>query len=511
MRQLLLIIATVIVLPVSRPAGAAEAGFLVDAVKAGDISVVRETLQQRADPNEAEADGTTALHWAVQKDRLDIVQALITAGAKVNAKNRYGLIPLVLAAINGNPFITERLLKAGADPRLGVPETGTALMAAARTGNPAVVNALLNAGADVNYPESISGQTALMWAAAEGHGAAVKVLLAAGANIRAQSHEKNTALFFAVRSGDIGSVDALLSAGADVNERIQPEDTPNCDFYCKQYPAGTKISQFGDNMLVVAILNAHFELADFLLNQGADPNAAGTRWAPLQALERVRNYEETQYPAPAVTGKLDSLELAKHLLAHGADPRTRATTITISRGDGAGDQNYVEFKGATAFFLAAKAADVPMMRLLLSARADFTTPTDEHTTPLMVAAGIGCVPGQWIESERDVLAAVKLLVEELKADVNAVNDRHENALHGAACRGADSVVQYLVDKGARLDVKDVEGMTPLDVASKGIFRPIRIGGPNIVLFRFPDHTTNLLKKLTAEAQSADSRSPAALR
>lgn len=510
MHKLLFFCGIVLVLAVPRLNAASSAPALLDALKSGDLPAVQKLLQQGGDPNAAEADGTTALHWAAQIDRLDMVNALIAAGAKVNVKNRYGAPPLMLAVMNGNASITEALLQAGADPRTRVPETETVLVAAARAGNPEVVKALLTGAADPNIADPVTGQTPLMWAAAEGHAEAIRVLLAGGADIRAQSREKNTALFFAVRKGDIGSVRALLGAGAYVNETTQPDDTPNCDMYCKQYPRGTKISPKGDSMLVVAILNAHFELADFLLTKGADPNAAGTHWAPLHALERVRNYEETQYPAPRVTGNMDSLELAKRLLAHGADPRARAMTITASRGDGAGDQNYQELKGATPFFLAAKGADIPMMRLLLASGADFTTPIDDHTTPLMGAAGIGCVPGQWIEPERDVLEAVKLIVGELKSDVNAENDRHETALHGAVCRGADSVVQFLVDRGAKLDVKDVEGQTPFDVATSGITRPIRIGGPDIILFKFPLHTTILLKKLMAQ-HTVDSGSVATLR
>jgi len=309
-----------------------------------------------------------------------------------------------------------------------------------------------------------------------------------------QSKKNETALFFAVRTGDIALVDELLAAGAEVNARTPPDEP--------------KLSPVGDTMLVTAIVNGHFALADHLLNKGADPNAAGTRWPPLHALVRIRNYEESQFPPPKTADSdLDSLELAKHLLAHGADPSAKAVTKTARKNPG--DMNYTEFKGATPFFLAAKAADIPMMRLLLSAKADYATPIDEHTTPLMVAAGVGCVPGQWLEPERDVFAAVKILVEELQADVNTVNDRHETALHGAVCRGADSVIQYLVDKGAKLDVKDVEGKTPLDVALDGIFRGDSIGTPPVIVLKFPEHTQILMKKLTTE-HSANSASRAAL-
>jgi uncharacterized protein len=495
MRVQAAIVEVVVMLSIPGGAAAADAGSLMEAVKGGNAAAVRSILQQGGDPNEREKDGTAALHWAVHNNHTDVVDLLVRAGASVNVKNRYGMMPLPLAVSNGHQAITERLLEAGADVHATVPETGTILLTAARVGNPGIIKALLAAGADANDAEPTSGQTALMWAAAEGHQPAVKTLLAAGADIWTRSYDNQSALFFAVRKGHLGTVDAMLAAGADVNERIDPEDTPNCEL-CAQFPPGTKISPLGDSMLVVAIVNGHFDLADFLLNRGADPNAAGTRWSPLHAIARFRNYEEAQYPAAPATGTLDSLELAKHLLERGANPSARAATMTAKRSSG--DQNYVEFRGATPLLLAAKAADLPLMRLLLGAGADFTIPTEGHTTPLMVAAGIGCVTGQWIEPERDVLKAVTLLVEELKVDVNAVNDLGETALHGAVYRGADSVVQYLVDKGAKLDARDIEGKTPLDIAVDGAHRPINIGGPRIILFRFPAHTAMLLHKLMAD-------------
>ncbi|HWE53725.1 MAG TPA: ankyrin repeat domain-containing protein [Bryobacteraceae bacterium] len=458
------------------------ASSVVEAVKGGNVAVLQKTLQQHPDPNTAEADGTTALHWAVQKDRLDLVQALLAAGAKPNVKNRWGVSPLALAVATGSPGITKALLRAGADPRVSVPETGTPLLTAAHSGNPETIKALLAAGVKADETEESSGQTALMWAAAEDHVPAVQTLLGFGADVRKVSKKKESALFFAVRTGDVALAETLLEAGADINERAPSDDA--------------RSSPVGDSMLVTAIANGHFGMADFLLNKGADPNAAGTRWPPLHALVRIRNYEESQYPAPKTAeGDLDSLVLAKHLLARGEDPSAKAATKTARRNPG--DMNYTEFKGATPFFLAAKAGDISMMRLLLSAKADYTTPIEEKTTPLMVAAGVGCVPGQWIEPEPAILAAVKLLVEELKADVNAVNIRHETALHGAVCRGADSVIQYLVDKGAKLDVKDVEGKTALDVALNGIFRGDSIGTPPVLLFKFPEHTAILMKKLAA--------------
>jgi ankyrin repeat protein len=145
------------------------------------------------------------------------------------------------------------------------------------------------------------------------------------------------------------------------------------------------------------------------------------------------------------------------------------------------------------------------MRLLLSAGADPAIPSNDHTSPLMIAAGVGCVPGQWIEPERDILAVARILVEELKADVNAVNDRNETAMHGAVCRSADSVIQYLADNGARFDIKDADGLTPLDKALDHIYLPITINGPVLNRFGAQEHTIVLLKKLTERhaARSAD--------
>jgi ankyrin repeat protein len=334
-----------------------------------------------------------------------------------------------------------------------------------------------------------------MWAAAEGHPEAVKALLAGGANVAAKGQLQQTALFYAVRKGDIDSVGLLVAAGADVNTQTAPETQGN-NRGGGAVRADVKYSPHGDSMLVVAIMNNNFEIADLLLNKGADPNAAGPHWSPLHELVRIRNYEEAQFPAPKGAGTLDSLEFAKHLLARGANPSARAETHTTRRPGG--DQNYDEFMGATPFFLAAKAGDLPMIRLLLANKADYMTPTYLHTTPLMVASGVGCVTGQWIEPETDILATVKILVDELKVDVNTRNDRNETALHGAACRAMDSVVQYLADKGAKMDVRNSDNMRALDIVVDGIAKPVTIGGVPIEKIGYSDHTAALLKKLMAE-------------
>ncbi len=313
-----------IVLSIPRASVAADPASLLEAVKAGNLPAVQTSLQQHSDPNQTEPDGTTPLHWAVQQDRLDMVQALISAGANVNAKNRYGSTPLVLAATTGNASVTDALLKAGADARVSVPETGSVLITAARTGNPEVIKLLLAAGADVNFAERYSGQTALMWAAAEGHSEAVKALLAGGAKVDAQAHDKKTALFFAVRKGDIDSVQALIAAGADVNARIEPVETAqlrNLQEISDRHQVQPRWRQHARHCRYECEFRRGRSAAE---SKERIPNAAGTHWSPLHALIRIRNYEETQFPPPKGTGKLDSLEFAKHLLAHGANPSARA-------------------------------------------------------------------------------------------------------------------------------------------------------------------------------------------
>jgi uncharacterized protein len=497
MRNLFRLTITMVVASGALWSASGDSTSFIEAVKAGNLPAVQRMLrQQHANPNEAQADGTTALYWGIQENRLDIVNELIAAHADVDARNDYGVTPLAWALTNGNAGIALALLKAGANPKVPVPEMGTALLAAAHTGDVELIKALLAAGVNVNEAEPRSGQTALMWAAAEGHEAAAKALLAAGADYKLRSTKGDTALFFAVRRGDIGVVQALLDAGADVNERAEPEAIAGGK------NGGLKGSVPGDSMLVVAIFDAHFNVADLLLNRGADPNAAGTRWSPLHALSRIRDYEENQYPPPVIKpGDLDSLELAKHLIAHGANVNGKATTTTAKRTPG--DQNYKDLIGATPFFLAAKSGDVPYMRLLLAVGADPTITSDDHTTPLMISAGIGCVPGQWIEPEKDILAAVKLMVEELHADVNAVNDKKETALNGAMCRSADTVLQYLVDKGARLDIPDVDGRTLLDKAINGLYLAVSINSTSpLNIWRPPEHTALLVKNLTALKMAA---------
>ncbi|HSC57674.1 MAG TPA: ankyrin repeat domain-containing protein, partial [Nitrospira sp.] len=164
--------------------GSGAVDTVADAAMKGDIALVRSLLQQKADVNQSQADGTTALHWAVRQDRLDLTNLLIGAGANVKAANSFGVTPLLLACVNGNAATIEALLKAGVDPKAVLSELGeTPLMMAARSGNPDAVNLFLSRGVDVNARENVTGQTALMWAAAEGHSAIVRMLVEHGADV----------------------------------------------------------------------------------------------------------------------------------------------------------------------------------------------------------------------------------------------------------------------------------------------------------------------------------------
>lgn len=475
---------------------------LTAAVKRRDKQAVLSLLKERVDVNASQGDGATALHWAAYLEDAETTALLIRAGARVSTPNSYGITPLVLASGNGNAAVIEQLVKAGANPNGPVRSNETPLLLAARTGRVEAVKALLRAGADVNAKEAWNGQTALMWAAAAGHGPVVQALLEAGADILARSNGGTTPLLFAVRKGDLRSVQALLAAGADVNEKRPDLATP----------------------LLVAIINGHEDLVDLLLDKGADPNAEGgstqltvqgvraqplkidlktptTRqqilevateggngrnntWGkPLQAAVHVANWHVSD---EYITVHIDRLRVIKSLLAHGADINGRNTDME-PRWSGARYRR--RLVGATAFLFAAKAADVEVMRLLLDRGADPTINTGVNITPLMAAAGIAWASNQERASEAEVLEAVKLLVEKVGADVNAVSDTGETAMHAAAYRGANSVVQYLYEKGAKLDVVALDGRTPLIVADG-----VEYGNS----FAAQPHTAALLRKLGAK-------------
>ena len=438
------------------PVWAAGTVPLIEAVKTGDHVAVR-TLLTRGTVNTPEPDGMTALHWAVRADDAETTQLLIRAGANVSAANRYGITPLSLAATNANAAITRALLKAGANVNAAGPDGETILMTAARAGSADVVAALIDRGATVNAAEAWQGQTALMLAALENHGAAIKTLMAHGADGNARSKELSfpeyryetngmavfqlpkggwTALMFAARQNSMEAVSALADAHIDLNATTKQE---------------------GTTALQIAVINIHYDLANLLLEKGADPNvvdlsgmtalyAAVDMRAPAGMLTR---------PEPKLHDTLDAVGVVKALLAHGANPNLQLKKPIIGRhnnlvGDGALSD------GATALARAAKTSDIPMMRVLLDGGADATLALANRTTTAMIAAGGGA-------PEPKVLEAVTLLVDH-GVDVNAFNANGQTIIHNAAGRGMNSVIEYVAQKGAKLDRRDKQGRTPLDIA-----------------------------------------------
>jgi ankyrin repeat protein len=521
----------------SVPALGAVTSPVADAAMKRDGAAVAALLTHKADVNAPQADGATALHWAVYHGDLWMLDRLIAAGARVTAANRHGATPLALACINGSALVIERLLKAGADPNERGPQGETALMMASRTGAVDAMLVLLKAGADVNAVEKLRGTTALMWAAAQSHPAAVRVLVDRGANVAVRSspaalgrtaylaptarqrasqlvtetggaprgrgaraeapppqqdlddrdffvRRQNTegggltALVFAAREGDLESARILIAAGADVNQ----------------------VTQYGWTPLLTATQNRHYALATFLLDHGANPNLANKGgWTPLYLATDNRNIEGGDYPVRP--GDLDHLDFIKTLLAHRANVNARAKDSTETRTIFTMQWLYED--GATPFLRAAQSGDVELMKLLQASGADPKIATANNVTALAAAAGIGWVQGVTYErSERDGVEAVKLALE-LGIDPNASDGDGRTALHGAAHKGRNEVVELLVKHGAKLDARDLgsrdtvageqvgRGWLPVDYAD-GL---VRVGVQSAIAH---PETAALLRKLMTD-------------
>ncbi len=418
--------------------GAADAKrSLVDAVKVGDRAAVRSLLKQ-GNVDTPDLHGATSLHWAVNREDLETVDLLIAAGANVKATNAFGATPLWLACANGNAAVLEKLLRAGADPNVTMAEGDTTLMTAARSGSVAGVRLLLGKGVDVNARERSMGQTALMWAASEGHTDVVKALLEGGADLQARSTGSGrfTSFLFAVRAGRMDTARALLAAGSNVNEALDNKTSTN-----------------GASALILAIASTQYEMAAFLLEQGANPHPPNWGWSAMHQLEFTRRPPAGRHgvPFPVPTGTMDGVTLAKKLLEHGANPNARMTKEPMGAYFGRWGHTH---SGVTPFWLASKYVDLPMMRLLLAHGADPMLTQEDGTTPLMAAAGVDIyAPGYEPGTPEEVMEAVKMLMS-LGNDPAAINVNGDTALHGAAIRGNNEVVLVLVNAGARLDVKN---------------------------------------------------------
>lgn len=435
---------------------AASSG-VADAVQARNTEALRVLIQKKADVNAPQGDGATALHWAAHWDDLEAADLLIRAGAKVDVPNRDGATPLFLAVLNGSRAMIEKLLNAGANVNAPVLSHGeTALMLAARSGSKEAVQFLLDRGAQVNATESLRGTTPLMWAAEQDHAGIIPLLVQHHADVNAQAAvirpakrrglgfanpsapgaSQNdapakgglTALLFAVREGALDSVKALVTSGAQVNQ-------PSVD---------------GSGPLLVAVQNGFYSIGGYLIEHGADVNLANAKgWTPLYLAVKNRNQETTAIPGPSSEG---ALEFIQFLLEHKAEPNLQIQADTeIHQGMTAA---WLKEAGATPLLRAAICGDLTVVKMLLDHGADPLIPTFDHTTPLMVAAGVGWADGMLREySEEKTLEVVKLLVER-GSNVNLANDHGITALHGAGYKGANKVVQYLVDRGANLAALD---------------------------------------------------------
>lgn len=444
----------------------APVSSLADAVHDGDRTTALALLKQHVDVNAPQADGTTALHWAVRENDQDMADRLIKAGANVKAANRYGITPLYLACVNGSAPMIAKLLNAGADPNSTTTEGETALMTAARSGSAEAVDVLIQHGADVNAKEEWRQQTPLMWASAECHPQVAQELIAHGADVNAKQVEWHwerqvtkeprekwmplgglTPLHFAARQGCLAGVDVLVKAGAQMNV-VNPD---------------------GFSPLLLAIINAHYDVAAYLVDHGADANVADeTGRTPLYAAVDMHTLPDSNLPWPSeLDNKLTSLDLIKDLLAHGANVNAQLKKQQPYRSKVDRGADTMLGTGTTPLMRAAKAGDTEVVQILLAKGADpKITTTRAGMTPIMAAAGLGSKEEDTTgrkKTEEQAIATIQLLLD-AGADINAADRQGDTALHGAAQKGDDKVVQFLADHGAKLDVKDAKGRTPLDAA-----------------------------------------------
>ncbi|NIP57649.1 MAG: hypothetical protein GWM92_05525 [Gemmatimonadetes bacterium] len=521
---------------------------VADAAMRDDAGAVRALLEEGADVNAAQADGMTALHWAAENGDADLAATLVHAGAYLEATTRIGdYTPLHLAARAGSEATVEALLDAGSDLAPITSASGaTPLHFAAQSGSARTVSALVRAGAEVDIRAAYRGQTPLMWAAAENRAEASSVLLGAGADPdlhtevvdiarrekedelaedggrgygpSEESEEENerprplsyaelvgshgglTALLHAAREGNVEAVLTLLDGGADIDRGSAGD---------------------GTSPLLIATINGHFDLARLLLERGADPTLASEAGAtPLFAALNLQWAPESEYPQPQAhkQQRTTYLELMRALLEAGADPNARLTKhlwyLSYNR-----DYLSVNLTGATPFWRAAYATDVEAMKLLMEYGADPSIPTKRvperryrrggggegadpsglppvpiggpAVHPIHAASGVGYGQGYASNAHRHVpggwLPAVRYLVEEIGADVNARDHNGYNAIHHAAARGDDELIRYLVEQGGDVTAVSRRGQTTADMAN----------GPVQRLEPFPE-TVALLESLGSE-------------
>lgn len=495
---------------------------LAEAARRGDVASVQNLLRQEVDVNGWDAGGTAALHWAVHLGDQALVELLLDAGADINAANRYGQAPIHIAVQQHDAAMVKRLLAAGADKEKVDGAGETALLTAARLGDAAIVDELLAAGAAIEARDLDYGQTPLMLAVRQEHKSVVQRLLQAGADVNAQSYAgelqklvfpsdvpvgtsqgvginrsglpdrgmrypitgTKTPLLFATRQGNLELTRMLVEAGADIEQADVNGVTPLINAILNH--SVVNINRTGKS--------DHLKIALYLVEQGANVNAMD--WygqTPLWAAVDIRNLE---FAVTETTNRVDreeAYQLIEALLAKGAEPNPRIKEFPPERRfiAGTGFNGWVDMTGQTPFLRAAIAGDLRVLHLLLEHGADPNLGTVGGTTPLMVAAGVSwAVAETYDEGPAALLETVKLM-HSLGNDINAVNSMGLRAIHGAANRGSNDIIEYLAENGALLDVTDNEGRTPIDWA-EGVLTGAR--APT----RKPD-TIALLQQLQAKS------------
>jgi ankyrin repeat protein len=453
---------------------------LIDAVRSQDHAVIRALLRQRTDVNARSDDGSTPLLWAAYLNDLTSTELLLGAGADANAANDLRMTPLSLACTNGNAALVARLLKAGANPNTPIATGETPIMTCASSGSVEAVHALVERGADVNASEPTEHQTAVMWAAAEHHPQVVHALIEAKADLQARTRKGFSALHFAAREGDLETIRLLLAAGVDIDIRSKPEPAVAPEARTDggrgrtasggaalggegRGPAYQATLSAGSTPLLVATLRGQIPVALFLLDRGANPNLADAGFTPLHwaagtweggVSNPVYGFSD---PMSGIPNRQAKLQLVNALLSHGANPNARMTRRPPGfAGLGGG---YEDAPGATPFLLASAAADVEIMRILLSAGADPTLVTDTKATPVMAASGLNRGIGESAVTEEQALTAVRLLIS-LGANAKGATTYGENALFGASYRGWNTLLQLLLDNGADVNAVSTAGVTP---------------------------------------------------
>jgi uncharacterized protein len=417
---------------------------------------------QKADVNRTNPDGSTPLQWAVYNGDVAEAKRLLRAGANVATANKYGASPMTLAAEVGNAEMLKVLLEAGANADSPNPEGQTALLAVARTGNVEAAQILLQHGATVDAKEKWGGQTPLMWASARRHPEMMQLLISKGADVNAKSIDRDyqrhiqaegrpksldsgglTPLLYAARENCMACVDVLLKNKADIDLADPDSVSP----------------------LLVAIMNANWDLAKQLITAGADVS----QWdiygeSPLLTAIDLRQRIDGGRASIDPPNQTKGIEVVKLLLERGADPNMQLFFKPANA------RGVVYTRGVTPLIRAAVSADMEVVKLLLEHGADATIATADRQTPIhAVLAGRAAEP--------QALELIRVL-QKAGADVNVValinhpeEIRGGTALHYAVRKRYKTVIKELASFGIDMNAVDQDGLTALDYTQSRGFMP----------------------------------------